>query len=193
MPPTLSPVQRLAPDHSPLNNLGLQHSGGFQTRIGFQVWTRLTRKLLGLLGTLLSILVALLQIRFQSTTASPFVTHRLHFAAFFTGIVIFTVLLVIGFKLEAENSNGPATIVSTIYLYIGYLSLIPLLLIIEPYVGWTLLILWFFFVKWAWDWESFKEICDLIVSAVEPATNSLKTLFNGSRNQNEEANMSTNV
>ncbi|GKV15685.1 hypothetical protein SLEP1_g26450 [Rubroshorea leprosula] len=137
-------------------------------------------------------LVALLQLRFQSTTASPFDTHRLHFAAFFTVIVIFTVLLVIGFKLEADNSERPPTILSTTCLFIGYLSLIPLLLVIEPCVAWTVLILWFFsFVKWAR--ESFKEICDSIVSAVEPAISSLKTLFNCSRNQNEEANVSTNV
>ncbi|GKV15684.1 hypothetical protein SLEP1_g26449 [Rubroshorea leprosula] len=152
---------------------------------------RLAGKLLGLLGTLVSILVTLLQLRFHSANQPPFATHRLHFIAFFTVILIFTVLLGIGIKLEAAGSGCPA-ILSTVCLFIGYLSLIPLLLIIEPYIGWAVFIVWFFFfVKWAW--ESYEEMRDSIVSAIEPVTGFLKTQFNRNCNQNGEASIADNV
>ncbi|GKV15689.1 hypothetical protein SLEP1_g26454 [Rubroshorea leprosula] len=146
---------------------------------------------IGIASTGISVLVSLLQLRFQSAKQPPFETHRLHFIAFFIVILIFAVLLRIGIKLEATGSGCPA-ILSTVCLSIGYLSLIPLLWIIEPFIGWTALIVWFFFfVKCGC--ESYEELRDSIVAAVGRATSFLKALFNRSRNQNEEANISTNV
>ncbi|GKV50281.1 hypothetical protein SLEP1_g56994 [Rubroshorea leprosula] len=151
----------------------------------------LTRPLLGLLGILVSILGTFLQLRFQSAGTSPFDTHRLHILAFFTVIVICAISLGVEIKLQAAGSDCRA-IVSTIFLLAGSLALILLLLIIEPYVGWPVLILWFFYlVKLAC--ESYREIRNSIVSAVESADDFLKNLFNRNRNQNGEANLCTNV
>ncbi|GKV50284.1 hypothetical protein SLEP1_g56997 [Rubroshorea leprosula] len=153
-----------------------------------QSWTR---PLLGLLNILVSVFGSFLQLRFQSAEASPFDTHRLHILAFFTVIVICAVSLGIEIKLEAAGADCPA-VVSTIFLLAGSLALILLLLIIEPYVGWSLLIVWFlYFVKLAC--ESYKEIRDSIVSAVEPAANFLKSKFNCNSNQNGDANQSPSV
>ncbi|GKV15692.1 hypothetical protein SLEP1_g26457 [Rubroshorea leprosula] len=153
-----------------------------------QSWTQ---PLLGFLNILVSVFGSFLQLRFQSAEASPFDTHRLHILAFFIVIVICAVSLGVEIKLEAAGADCSA-VVSTIFLLAGSLALILLLLIIEPYVGWPLLIVWFlYFVKLAC--ESYNEIRHSIASAVEPATNFLKTLFNCNRNQSGEANQSTTI
>ncbi|GKV50286.1 hypothetical protein SLEP1_g56999 [Rubroshorea leprosula] len=151
----------------------------------FSSIARLSRQLLKLSNILASIFGSFLQLRFQSAEASPFDTHRLHILAIFIVIVIYAVSLGIEIQLEADGSDWLA-VVSTISLLTGSLALILLLLIIEPYVGWPLFIVWFlYFVKLAC--ESYNKIRDSIVSKVKRAADFLKSQFNPNSNQNGDA------
>nr|KJB74314.1 hypothetical protein B456_011G287000 [Gossypium raimondii] len=103
------------------------------------------------LGFLISVLLALIQVKYQSTKmAVPFETHPAIMFIFITAILVYAATAAI--KTSNDNSSIHRIIVTKISLLSGSLATFVLLLVILPPIGWLILLIWtFFLVKQIYD------------------------------------------
>ncbi|KAG8480023.1 hypothetical protein CXB51_025159 [Gossypium anomalum] len=103
------------------------------------------------LGFLISVFVALIPVKYQSTnTAVPFETHPTIMLIFITAILVCTAAAAI--KTSNDNSSVHRIIVTKISLLSGSLATFVLLLLILPPIGWLILLIWTsFLVKQIYD------------------------------------------
>ncbi|KAB2011016.1 hypothetical protein ES319_D10G285300v1 [Gossypium barbadense] len=103
------------------------------------------------LGFLISVLLALIQVKYQSTKmAVPFETHPAIMFIFITAILVYAATAAI--KTSNDNSSIHRIIVTKISLLSGSLATFVLLLVILPPIGWLNLLIWtFFLVKQIYD------------------------------------------
>ncbi|TYI08258.1 hypothetical protein ES332_A10G286900v1 [Gossypium tomentosum] len=97
------------------------------------------------LGFLISVLVALILVKYQSTNmALPFETHPAIMFTFITSILVYSAAAAI--KTSKGNSSIHRIIVTKISLLSGSLATVVLLLVIVPTIGWFILLVWTFFL-----------------------------------------------
>ncbi|PPD76984.1 hypothetical protein GOBAR_DD26084 [Gossypium barbadense] len=116
------------------------------------------------LGFLITVLLALIQVKYQSTNmAVPFETHPAIMFIFITAILVYAATAAI--KTSNANSSIHRIIVSKISLLSGSLATVVLLLVIVPPIGWFILLIWsFFLVKQIYD--GMLHLPCLIISAL---------------------------
>ncbi|KAB2011018.1 hypothetical protein ES319_D10G285500v1 [Gossypium barbadense] len=97
------------------------------------------------LGFLISVLVDLIQVKYQSTNmAVPFETHPAIMFIFITAILVYAAAATI--KTSNDNSSIHRVIVTKISLLSGSLATVVLLLVIVAPIGWFILLIWTFFL-----------------------------------------------
>ncbi|TYJ16568.1 hypothetical protein E1A91_A10G263400v1 [Gossypium mustelinum] len=97
------------------------------------------------LGFLISVLVDLIQVKYQSTNmAVPFETHPATMFIFITAILVYAAAATI--KTSNDNSSIHRVIVTKISLLSGSLATVVLVLVIVPPIGVFILLIWTFFL-----------------------------------------------
>nr|XP_048317998.1 uncharacterized protein LOC112491470 [Ziziphus jujuba var. spinosa] len=91
--------------------------------------------------TLMGTLLALIEIKYQGKNVTPFDTHSTTMLIF-SAIFVFYGILLIADGLQLVQLVDHAEIMSKVKFYSGSLALIMLLLIVVPYLGWFVLVLW---------------------------------------------------
>ncbi|KAH1045401.1 hypothetical protein J1N35_036185 [Gossypium stocksii] len=116
---------------------------------------------------LATVLVALLQVKYQSTKkAAPFQTYPAIMYIFVIAMLVYAAAATI--KTSNDNSSIHRIVVTKISLLSGSLATVVLLLVIVPPIGWFILLIWtFFLVKPIYDGMLHRPC--LIISALNYA------------------------
>ncbi|TYI08260.1 hypothetical protein ES332_A10G287100v1 [Gossypium tomentosum] len=118
------------------------------------------------LGFLISVLLALIPVNYQSTNmAVPFDTHPAIMFIFIAVILVYAAAAAV--KTSNDNSSIHRIIVTKISLLSGSLATVILLLVIVPPIGWFVLLIWtFFLVKQIYDGCQMLQLPYWIISVV---------------------------
>ncbi|TYJ16567.1 hypothetical protein E1A91_A10G263300v1, partial [Gossypium mustelinum] len=118
------------------------------------------------LGFLINVLLALIQVKYQSTNmAVPFETHPAIMFIFITDILVYAATAAI--KTSSDNSSIHRIIVTKISFLSGSLATVVLLLVIVSQNGWFILLIWtFFLVKQIYDGRQMLRLPYRIIPVV---------------------------
>ncbi|KAG8653678.1 hypothetical protein MANES_05G049300v8 [Manihot esculenta] len=113
----------------------------------------------GLLFSLIMTLESLLQLK-----ESPFETHNSYMLTFIFVTLVYAMALLMELIFRAQNSTY-CPIIGKLNILAGALAAVILLMILVPFVGWTVLAIWVaYFVRAAC--ELYEEFCKLVYRAI---------------------------
>ncbi|KAJ9188601.1 hypothetical protein P3X46_003942 [Hevea brasiliensis] len=118
----------------------------------------------GVLFSLIMTLASLLQVKYQLAKESPFDTHNGFMLTFIVVTLVYAMALLLELILRAQNSTYCA-ILGNLNILAGALAAVLLLLILVPFVGWTIFAIWLAYsIKAACD--LYRELCRLLYQSI---------------------------
>ncbi|XVE50678.1 hypothetical protein DITRI_Ditri01bG0182500 [Diplodiscus trichospermus] len=140
----------------------------------------------GILSFLMLVFIPFLLLKYHKEDVSPFDENNIMILAFFIATLTYVAAMVTEFKLRIHDVECPKIIINTGQLS-APLASITLLVILFPYLGLFLLLIWVgFFIKLAID--SYQELFQLLGDAARRASELLWKLLRLETKKNGQIN-----